>query len=368
VHVEALENDVSALLKEAHKGHGGTPRPPISASKPTINLYNRRQPARATVVGNFRLTAPGTEHDIRHLVVDFGTTSLPLLEGQSLGIIPPGVDRQGVPHRVRLYSVASPRDGEKPGANNVAFTVKRVPGGVGSNYFCDLEKGATVDVTGPFGSTFLMPNEPSANIMMICTGTGAAPFRGFISRRWRAMPQASGRLQLYFGARRSEELPYFEPLQKLPASFLTCHLCFSRVPGQSKTYVQDAIRRDAATVARILMDPASHVFICGLKGMECGIEEAFSDVCNRVSVPWPTLKASMRGNLLRVGAIDHRPGAAPTRLTRRTRKGSPHACRMPSRDGASIFVSRSASPLHREVAGCALTLFQRLPPALTENS
>jgi wyosine [tRNA(Phe)-imidazoG37] synthetase (radical SAM superfamily) len=40
-HVEALEDSVSALLDEAHKGHGGSPRPPASASKPTINLYNR---------------------------------------------------------------------------------------------------------------------------------------------------------------------------------------------------------------------------------------------------------------------------------------------------------------------------------------
>jgi benzoyl-CoA 2,3-dioxygenase component A len=42
------------------------------------------------------------------------------------------------------------------------------------------------------------------------------------------------------------------------------------------------------------MDPASHVFICGLKGMECGIDEAFRYVCDRVAVAWPTLKASMQ--------------------------------------------------------------------------
>lgn len=294
VHVEALEDDVSAILDAAHKGHGGSPHPPLSASKPTVNLYNRTGPARATVVGNFRLTAAETDHDIRHLILDFGTMPLPVLEGQSVGIIPPGNDEHGVPHTVRLYSISSPRDGEKLNANNVALTVKRVPGGVCSPYICDLAKGAAVDVTGPFGATFLMPNDPGANIIMICTGTGSAPFRAFIGRRRRTMPQASGSLLLFFGARRPEELPYFGPLQKLPASFLAQHLCFSRMPDRPKTYVQDAIRLDGDRVGGLLKDPATHVFICGLKGMESGVEEAFDDVCRSVSLDWSALKAEMQ--------------------------------------------------------------------------
>ena len=54
-HAEALEDDVSELLHHAHRGNGGSPRPSPSASKSTINLYNR-------------------------------------------GIIPPGVDANGAPH------------------------------------------------------------------------------------------------------------------------------------------------------------------------------------------------------------------------------------------------------------------------------
>ena len=54
--------------------------------------------------------------------------------------------RTGKPHHVRLYSVASPRDGERPQHNNVALTIKRVTRrhdgqpvqGIGSNYLCDL--------------------------------------------------------------------------------------------------------------------------------------------------------------------------------------------------------------------------------------
>jgi benzoyl-CoA 2,3-dioxygenase component A len=94
---------------------------------------------------------------------------------------------------MRLYSVSSPRDGERPNTNNLSLTVKREPGGLASNYVCDLARGDQVRLTGPFGSTFLMPNDPQANILMICTGTGSAPFRGFTMRRQRALAGPLGR-------------------------------------------------------------------------------------------------------------------------------------------------------------------------------
>ena len=102
-----------------------------------------------------------------------------------------------------------------------------------------------MQVTGPFGATFLMPDDPSANIIMICTGTGSAPFRGFTERRRRTMRDAPGRMMLYFGARRPEELPYFGPLQKVPDGLLRKHFAYSRVPGEPKTYVQDRMRATA---------------------------------------------------------------------------------------------------------------------------
>jgi benzoyl-CoA 2,3-dioxygenase component A len=292
--IEALEQEIEGLLEEARKGLGGKPVAPHSASKPTVNLYNRNKPATATVTGNFRLTEAGAESDVRHIILDFGDLPFPVLEGQSIGIVPPGTTADGKPHLVRLYSVASARDGEKPNAGNLALTVKREPGGVCSNYLCDLPRGAKVEVTGPFGATFLYPNDPAANIIMICTGTGSAPFRAFTERRRRDMPDAPGRLLLFFGARRPEELPYFGPLQKVPEKLLGKHFCYSRVPGQPRTYVQDRIRSEAATVAALLNDPNTHVYVCGLKGMESGVNEAFADVCRGASVDWAALRVTMR--------------------------------------------------------------------------
>jgi benzoyl-CoA 2,3-dioxygenase component A len=292
--IEALEDEIGALLEEARKGLGGKPVAPHSASKPSVNLHNRARPAIATVTGNFRLTHEAADNDVRHIILDFGDTALPVLEGQSIGIVAPGADAEGKPHAVRLYSIASSRDGERPNTNNVALTVKREPNGICSNYLCDLPRGAKVEVTGPFGATFLHPEDPAANIIMICTGTGSAPFRAFTERRRRAMPDAAGQLLLFFGARRPEELPYFGPLQKVPDRLLTKHFCYSRIPGEPKVYVQDRLRAEAARVRALLEQPQTHIYICGLKGMETGLEEAFADISRAAGLDWGQLKSAMR--------------------------------------------------------------------------
>ncbi len=45
--------------------------------------------------GNYRLTAEGADNDVRHIILDFGAQPFPVLEGQSLGVIAPGLDAQG---------------------------------------------------------------------------------------------------------------------------------------------------------------------------------------------------------------------------------------------------------------------------------
>ena len=290
----AIDDDVEKILAAAHAGVGGKTTAPASAAKPVVNIFRRDKPATATVQGNFRITAPDTESDIRHIVLGLGDTVFPVLEGQSIGIIPAGQRADGRPHDIRLYSIASARDGEKRNANNLGLTIKRVEGGVGSNYMCDLKVGDKVEVTGPFGATFLMPNDANANIIMICTGTGSAPFRAFTERRRRAMQSAGGKAVMFFGARRPSELPYFGPLQKVPNSLLEKHLVFSRIPGADKEYVQDRMRTEAGTVAALLGSDKTHIYICGLKGMEAGVDEALADICRKNGQDWAQLKPEMR--------------------------------------------------------------------------
>jgi benzoyl-CoA 2,3-dioxygenase component A len=292
--IEAIDEAMAALLAEAHKGAGGKAVAPASASKPTINLYNLGKPAVATVQGNYRLTAADSDADVRHIILDFGGLPFPVLEGQSIGIIPPGESADGKAHLPRLYSVSSPRDGERPNYNNLSLTVKREAQGLCSNYVCDLKPGDKVNVTGPFGATFLLPSDPKARLLMICTGTGSAPFRGFTMRRQRENPGIKGALTLVFGARKPDDLPYFGPLKKVPESFMRKMFAFSRQDGQPKQYVQDVLRTDADTVAQLLQDPDGYIYICGLKAMEQGVEQALSDIARGVGLDWFSIRDKMR--------------------------------------------------------------------------
>jgi benzoyl-CoA 2,3-dioxygenase component A len=296
--------EIARMTQTASEGSGGQEIPPLSAAHPYVGLYTPARPAIATVTGNLRLTGEASDVDIRHLVLDFGKTVFPVLEGQSIGIQPPGEDETGRPHHVRLYSVASPRGGERPGFNNVALTVKRITEdevgnpvrGFASNYLCDLDRGAEVTVTGPFGSTFLMPDDPNTRLIMICTGTGSAPFRSMTERRRRKNVRSmTGSMHLFFGARRKSELPYFGPLMKLPSSLIDVELAFSREEAEPKQYVQDRLRVRGDDVAHLLDDPNAHVYVCGHKRMEDGVRDALDDICATHGMNWSSLLSHMRG-------------------------------------------------------------------------
>ena len=323
--------EVTEGLQAFNSAQYGATTPPWSAAHPYTNLYGPKAPTTATVVGNHRVTEAGFASDTHHVMLDFGQMPFPVLEGQSIGIVPPGVDGNGKPHHARQYSIASPRNGERPGYNNLSLTVKRVTQdhqgspvrGVASNYLCDLKVGDTVQVIGPFGHSFLMPNHPRSNIVMVCTGTGSAPMRAMTEWRRRLREAAAGpsqgglspsgggrgtaaswghgrgkfeggKLMLFFGSRTPQELPYFGPLQSLPKDFIDINLAFSRQPDAPKRYVQDLMRERALDLAALLKDANTYVYVCGLKSMEEGVVLALRDVAQQAGLHWDALGAQLK--------------------------------------------------------------------------
>ncbi len=99
---------------------------------------------------------------------------------------------------------------------------------------------------------------------------------------------------MFFGARTPDSLPYFGPLSKIPESLLIQHLVFSRVEGQDKEYVQDRMMQERDAVAEILSDPNTHIYICGLRGMEEGVENAFTTIAETIGKQWVALRDAMR--------------------------------------------------------------------------
>ena len=296
---------LSAQAEVFNSSAFGSTLPPWSAAHPYTNLHGPKSPLVATVVGNMQVNAVGTSNETHHIVLDFGRMPFPVLEGQSIGIIPPGTDANGKPHHARQYSIASPRNGERPGYNNLSLTVKRVVEnhegqpfkGLASNYLCDLKAGDSVQVIGPFGNSFLMPNHPKSNIVMICTGTGSAPMRAMTEWRRRLRQSGkfeSGKLMLFFGARTQQELPYFGPLQKLPKDFIDINFAFSREHGQPKRYVQDVIRDRSVDVLELMKDANTYFYVCGLKSMEEGVVMALRDVVVQAGLNWDSIAQNLK--------------------------------------------------------------------------
>jgi sulfite reductase alpha subunit-like flavoprotein len=159
-----------------------------------VNFAKPNKPVKATVLGKSRIITEDAPGDIQHVIMRL-PDGMHYVEGQSLSVIPPGTDAKGKKYSPRLYSIASTRYGDALDGNTVSLCVRRAEyydpetgkvdpakKGVCSNFLCDAERGLEVDVAGPVGKTMLLPKDPDADVIMVATGTGIAPFRGFLHR------------------------------------------------------------------------------------------------------------------------------------------------------------------------------------------
>ena len=93
-----------------------------------MHLVRPTEPVTGTVAKTHLCLKGKSNSFIRHVEIDVSDTPLAgnFRVGQSFGVIPPGVDANGKPHKVRLYSIASPSWGEDGEGNVLATTPKRV--------------------------------------------------------------------------------------------------------------------------------------------------------------------------------------------------------------------------------------------------
>ncbi|MBO6792484.1 MAG: hypothetical protein JJ895_01145 [Balneolaceae bacterium] len=250
-----------------------------------LNVYSPKNPAEATIVENYVCTAESSPNIIRHITFDVSGTDLDgkFKVGQSIGVLPPGEDHRGKPHKLRLYSVSSPSKGENGKSNLVSTTVKRamdeVDGtfymGVCSNYLCNLKPGDKVKVTGPSGRRYLLPtNAKDFNYVFFATGTGIAPFRGMIMELFEQ--GITNQVALIFGCPYRTDVIYPNYLHEMEAKHDNFHYIKmisreDRRQDGSKYYVQTAIDDHADTLSPILGAENTLIYLCGMKGMETGI-------------------------------------------------------------------------------------------------
>lgn len=260
-----------------------------------MHVVTPAAPVVGRVVENRRCTASKKAAGfVRHVSIDVSGTALAgsFIAGQSFGVLAPGLDANGKPHKLRLYSIASPSTGEDGQGNVLATTVKRTIDehwdtgklflGVCSNYLCDLAVGDTVRVTGPNGKRFVLPeNRALHDYVFVATGTGIAPFRGMVLELLeRKVPS---RVVLLMGSPYATDLIYHDEFQRLAqqhANF-TYRWAISREKqhdGSPAMYVHEHLQRSRDVLVPVLASPRTLVYICGIAGMELGVFQQMAHV------------------------------------------------------------------------------------------
>ncbi len=275
----------------------------------SVNTYRPQAPFLGKALAVERLTPDGSPNDVRHVTLSLAGGDLTYLEGQSIGIVPPGTDANGKPYKLRLYSIASTRTGDDGGEHSVALCVKRVVyvhpetkeevHGIASNHLCDLKPGDEVSITGPVGKNFLLPDDTSADLVLIATGTGIAPFRAFLKHIFEEMAEPwKGNVWLFFGVQTSVDVLYadlYEKYAALPNFRLS--LAVSREQKNAKgekMYVQNRIAEHTDELWTWIESGNTYTYICGLRGMEDGIDAAFSAKAATVDKDWSKIQYDLK--------------------------------------------------------------------------
>ena len=282
-----------------------------------VNTYKPKTPFMGTVTGNYSLLKDGAIGRVQHITFDLagGEPQLKYIEGQSIGIIPEGEDANGTPHKLRLYSIASTRHGDNLEGNTVSLCVRQLEYkndageqiyGVCSTYLCDIEPGTKVKITGPVGKEMLLPDDEEANIIMLATGTGIAPMRTYLRRMFEPREQEAngwkfrGKAWLFMGAPKTANLLYDEDFlhyeKEYPDNFRYTK-AISREQQNTKggrMYIQDRVLEHAEEIFAMIEDPKTHVYMCGLRGMEPGIDEAMTAAAAAKGLDWAALRPQLK--------------------------------------------------------------------------
>ncbi len=289
--------------------------PPASHASVPVNIYKPKEPYLGTVLGNYSLLREGAIGRVNHITFDLSEGDLHYVEGQSIGIVPDGQDANGKPHKLRLYSIASTRHGDNLEDKTVSLCVRQLQyekdgetiNGVCSTFLCDIEPGAKVKITGPVGKEMLLPADEEANVIMLATGTGIAPMRTYLRRMFEPGERDKnpgyafrGKAWLFMGVPKTANLLYEDDFQRYLSEYpdnFRYTKAISREQENSKggrMYIQDRVLEHADEIFALIEDPKTHVYMCGLKGMEPGIDEAMTVAAAAKGLDWSTLRPQLK--------------------------------------------------------------------------
>ena len=260
----------------------------------------------ATVKASRRLTPAGVD-EVREILLEVNQPGFECRVDQSFAVL---VDADGdfgnrYPHR--LYSVAD-LPGKHNGKPQITFLVKRCSyvddfsgeeyPGVASNYLCDRSVGDEITLTGPHSLPFIVPEDKTANLILIGMGTGIAPFRAFVKHIYKNVKDWKGRIRLFSGARSGLELLYLNDhdgdLTSYydEATFEAFHALSPRPHMADPIALDTAIESRAAEIVDMLSQVNTYVYVAGYEKIKDMLDKAFSNILGSKE-KWETRKAEL---------------------------------------------------------------------------
>lgn len=273
-----------------------------------LEEYDTETRFTARVVSSQRITPLRSEEEVRELVLEVERDEIPFAPGQSLGVIAPGSPDFGAREHLRLYSIADLVETGPSGLPRLKIAVRRCSyiddysgeryPGVASNYLCDLAPGAEVTLAGPFGLAFPVPDEHDANLILIGSGTGIAPFRALVKHIYRDVPDWKGCVWLLYGAKSGLELLYMNEerddfAQYYDQETFRAFKALSPRPNWSDPIAWDqAIEERGEELWELLEKPKTYVYVAGLEESIGGLDAVLARLAGSKEA-WQRRKAEL---------------------------------------------------------------------------
>jgi cytochrome P450/NADPH-cytochrome P450 reductase len=158
----------------------------------------------------------------------------------------------------------------------------RVLRGMSAHYLHALRDGDRLDVFLEAADGFHLQDDVAKPMIFVSAGTGFAPMRAFLWERLALRREGAELAEAaLFNGIRSRELDYIyrDEIEMFAAEGVLdhVHLATSRERPDSRDYVQDRLREQAALVWR-LVEAGGYVYVCGSQPMREGVRDAFVDI------------------------------------------------------------------------------------------